>query len=95
MRVQAFQIEGLDPVRTVFLLRLYDGTLDGFVATWKGLIEDESFFDSILEPVVNRCEVDEAVIGQIVDSGYGFLEERAEHARELESRQGIIGRVWA
>jgi len=95
LRVQVFMTEGLDPVRTVFLLRLYDGTFDGFVATWEGLIEDESFFDGILEPVVNRCEVDEAAIGQIVESGYGFLEERSERARELESQQEIIGRVWA
>ena len=68
--------------------------LDGFVADWEGLIDDESFFDGILEPVVNRCEVDEAVIGHIVDNGYGYLEERAERARELESQQEIIGRVW-
>ena len=95
LRVQVFLAEGLDPVRTVFLLRLYDGTLDDFVSTWQGLIDDESFFDSILEPVVNRCEVDETLIGQIVESGYGFLEEREERARELESQQQIIGRVWA
>ena len=95
LRVQVFLAEGLDPVRTVFLLRLYDGTLDDFVLAWKDLIDDESFFDSILEPVVNRCEVDEAVIGHIVVSGYGFLEEREERARELRSQQEIIGRVRA
>ncbi len=59
LRVQVFLAEGLEPIRTVFLLRLYDGTLDDFVSTWECLIDDESFFDGILEPVVNLCEVDE------------------------------------
>jgi hypothetical protein len=95
LRVQVFMAEGLDPVRTVFLLRLYDGALDEFVGEWDCLIDEESFFDGILEPVVNRIEADEAMIGQIVDSGYGFLEEQAERARELESQQEIIDRVWA
>ena len=95
LRVQVFLAEGLDPVRTVFLLRLYDGTLDSFVSSWEQLIEEESFFDGILEPVVNRCQVEEALIGQIGDSGYGFLEERAERLREMESQQEIINRVWA
>jgi len=94
LRVQVFLAEGLDPVRTVFLLRLYDGTLDGVVSSWERLIEEESFFDGILEPVVNRPEVVEAVIGQIIDSGYGFLEERVERHREMESQQEIINRVW-
>ncbi|MCH8282503.1 MAG: hypothetical protein IIC96_17720, partial [Chloroflexi bacterium] len=95
LRVQVFLAEGLDPIRTVFLLRLYDGTLDDSVSNWKSLIDDESFFDRILEPVVNRYEVDGTVIGQIVESGYDFLEERETRARELESQREIIGRVWA
>ena len=33
LRVQIFIAEGLDPARTVFLLRLYDGTLDEFAST--------------------------------------------------------------
>ena len=95
LRVQVFETEGLDPVRTVFLLRLYDGTLDEFISTWQGLIHEESFFDCILEPVLNRSEVDEAFIAQVVESGYAYLEEREERARELKSQQEIIGRVWA
>ena len=95
LRVQVFLAEGLDPLRTVFLLRLYDGALDCFVPAWEPLIEEESFFDGILEPVVNCCEVDEALISEIVDAGYGFLEERAERHRELESQQEIIKRLWA
>ena len=95
LRVQVFESEELDPIRTVFLLRLYDGTLDDYVSTWQGLLDDEVFFDAILEPVVNRCEVNEASIGQILESGYVYLEERVERARELASQQEIIRTVWA
>jgi hypothetical protein len=95
LRVPVFLAEGLDPIRTVFLLRLYDGSLDDSLANWESLIDDEAFFEGILEPAVNRCHVDETAIGQIVESGYGFLEEREERARELESQQEILRRVEA
>ena len=52
-----FLAEGLDASRTVFLLHLYDGTLDDAVSTWESLIDDESFFDSILEPVVSQGSI--------------------------------------
>ena len=93
LRVQAFLFEGLDPIRTVFLLRLYDGTLDDFISTWKSLIDSEEFFDGILEPVVNRHDVDEALMGWIMEKGYSYLEEQAEKARELEAQREIIRRV--
>ena len=95
LRVPVFLAEGLDPIRAVFLLRLYDGSLDDSLANWESLIDDEAFFEGILEPAVNRCHVDETAIGQIVESGYGFLEEREERARELESQQEILRRVEA
>ena len=94
LRVQVFVAEGLDPIRTVFLLRLYDGTLDPFASTWKHRIDDEKFFDEVLEPVVNRHEVDEALIAWIIESGYAHLDEREEHARKLESQEDVIRRVW-
>ena len=77
------------------MLRLYDGTLDDYVSTWQDLLDDEVFFDAILEPAVNRCEVNEASIGQILESGYVYLEERVERTRELTSQQEIIRTVWA
>ena len=93
LRVQVYIAEGLDPTRTVFLLRLYDGSLDRFADTWMNLINGEGFFDGILEPVVNRDEVDEASIGWIVESGYSHLDEREERARELEARRRIVREV--
>ena len=95
LRAQVYQTEGLDPIRTVFLLRLYDGSLDPFTSEWTGLIEDESFFDKILEPVVNRYDLDDALIGRVIESGYSYLEERHEQARQLSADRRIIRRVWA
>ena len=93
LRVQAFLFEGLDPIRTVFLLRLYDGTLDDFISTWKSLIDCEEFFDGILEPVVNRYDVDEALMVWIMETGYSYLEEREEKARQLEAQKELMRRV--
>ena len=95
LRVPVFVAEGLDPIRTVFLLRMYDGTLDAFASTWQERIDDEHFFDSILEPVVNRQGVDEALIDQIIGAGYVFLEERHQASRESAEREEIIQRVQA
>jgi hypothetical protein len=90
-----FIAEGLDPIRTVFLLRLYDGTLDIFSSTWRERIKDENFFDEILEPVVNRQNVDEALLDRIIGAGYVYLEERHQAARESAEREEIIQRVRA
>ena len=94
LRAQVYKTEGMDPIRTVFLLRLYDGSLDAFAGRWTGLIDDESFFDEVLEPVVNRHYVADALIGRIVESGYSYLEERREQAQQLASERRIMRRVW-
>ena len=93
LRAQVFIAEGLDPVRTVFLLRLYDGAMDEFASTWTRLIEDEGFFGELLEPVVNRYNVSEDLIGKVIDAGYGYIEERHEEARQLAAEREIVGRV--
>ena len=93
LRVQVFIDEGLDPVRVVFLLRLYDGTLDECISSWRRLIHDVRFYDEILEPVMNHDRVDEGFIGRIVESGYAYVEEREEVAREEMSRREILERV--
>ena len=90
LRVLVFIAEGLDPIRTLFLLRLYDGTLDAFGSTWQELISDESFFAGILEPVVNRQDVEEQLLERIVGAGFVYLEEKHEEARESASREEII-----
>ena len=98
LRVQVFAAEGLDPVRTVFLLRLYDGSLDEYLPVWRTAVFSardggEGFFDSILEPVVNRYDVGEPLIGMVVEHGYGHLEEQRDQAREQEARRVVRRRV--
>lgn len=93
LRVQVFIAEGLDPVRTVFLLRLYDGTFDEFASTWPERIGDIEFFNMILEPVVNRLEVPEEMIQEIIEGGHACLEERAESARKERIEAQIAQRV--
>ena len=95
LRVQVFIAEGLDPVRTVFLLRLYDGTLDEFKLTWPELIGDPDFFDQILEPVLDRCQAPEELLQAIIEDGYAYAEERAESEREERSQAEIARRLRA
>ena len=81
LRVEAFLAEGLDPVRTVFLLRLYDGTLDARLRDWVDVMESEEFFEGVLEPAVNRFSADASTIESVLDEGYAWLEERRERER--------------
>ncbi len=93
LRVQAFLAEGVNPVRAVFLLRLYDGTLDARLADWWEAIEDEGFYEWVLEPVVNRYGVDAAVMEAVLESGYSWLEERQEEARARAAREEVLRRA--
>ena len=93
LRVQIFINEGLDPVRTVFLLRLYDGSLDEFTNTWQSRIHDESFFNEILEPVMDYHRMENDLIDQIIETGFTQLEEEREEQRENRSNQQILKMV--
>ncbi len=93
LRVQVFAAEGLDPLRVVFLLRLYDDTFLEFLPNWRELIHTAKFFEEILEPVVNHCQVEESLMGWIIESGYAYLEERQDAVREQRSRTDIIERL--
>lgn len=95
LRVQVFMVEGLDPVRVVFLLRLYDGTLDEFASSWRSQIHDVKFYDLVLEPVMAYYRVDEGLIGQIIESGFAYIDEREEEQREVLSSQEMLHRVRA
>lgn len=92
LRAQIIEAEGLDPIRAVFLLRLYDGTFDRFVSNWQYLIANTDFFDEILEPAVNHDRVEDGAIGRVIEIGYALIEEREEAAREARSRQATLER---
>ena len=93
LRVQIYINEGLDPLRTVFLLCLYDGSLDEFICTWQARIHDESFYNEILEPVMDHHRVEDDLIGQIIESGFAYLQEEMEDQRENRSNQQILDMV--
>ncbi len=97
LRVDAIIAEGLDPVRSVFLLRLYDGSLDPFADQWQRLVGDPAFFDRLLEPVVNRDmpPPPDAVLTAIIDDGYVLMDTRAAAAADRRARAEIQRRLLA
>lgn len=95
LRVEAIIAEGLDPVRAVFLLRLYDGSLDPYADQWQRLLSDPACFDRLLEPVVNRAlpPPPDAVLAAIMEDGYSLLETRAEAAADSLAQSEIQRRL--
>ena len=93
LRVAAFLAEGLDPIRAVFLLRLYDGAFDHRLRDWQDAIEGEEFYEGILEPVVNRDGATPEAMELVIESGLSWLEEQQEQARREAAEQEILRRV--
>ena len=93
LRVQVYGSEGVDPVRAVFLLRLYDSTLDAYSETWREAIHEEEFFNDLLRPVLDHARVDDELIGLVIESGYAHSEELAEAADERAFEQDVSRRV--
>ena len=85
LRVQVYESEGMDPLRVVFLLRLYDASLDAYGDAWRSRIDDEGFFNEVLLPAVDYERVEEEAVGWIIESGYAQREERAERSRRRAS----------
>ena len=93
LRVEAFLAEGLEPVRTVFLLRLYDGTLDSRLRDWTEAIETEALFEGLLEPVVNRHSAPPESLAAIIEDGHAWLEAQREQARREQEDRELLRRA--
>ena len=93
LRVEAFLAEGLDPLRTVFLLRLYDGTLDSRLRDWMQAIETGELFEGLLEPVVNRHSLGADEIMEVMEQGHAWLEEQREQARREQEDRELLRRA--
>ncbi len=93
LRVEAFLAEALDPMRTVFLLRLYDGTLDARLRDWAEVLESEAFFEAVLEPVVNREGIAPEAMEAVMEHGYTWLEEQQEQARREAADRELLRRA--
>ena len=90
LRVEVFESEGIDPIRAVFLLRLYDGSLDGHPSGWIDKIVSEDVFDWMLSPVLDRSLLSENDLEWIIEAGFAENEERAEEARRDEARRRAL-----
>ena len=93
LRVEAFLADGLDPIRAVFLLRLYDGAFDHRLRDWQDAIEGEEFYEGILEPVVNRDGATPEAMEVVIESGLSWLEEQQEQARREAAEREILRRA--
>ena len=85
LRVEVFIAESIDPVRAVFLLRLYDGTLDEFAGRWSKVAGDLDFFNNLLLPVVDRSVTEENLLEEILDQGMDLLESERQKFREEDT----------
>lgn len=86
LRVPVFENEGLDPIRTVFLLRIYDGTLSGYLDRQPNMTYSTSFYNEILQPVLDHLIIPEATLDWIIENGLDDLDEYNENRRLLNIR---------
>ena len=93
LRVQIYEAEDLDPVRVVFLLRMYDSTFDEVLAAWREAIHTEQFYGDILSPVVDAERAEEEMIELILEAGYSYNEEQFGAARGIESQEDLLRRI--
>ena len=81
LRVQIFENQGIDPFRAVFLLRMYDGTLDRCTDSWRVDIHEPQFFNRLLEPVLDHNRVDDDDLDWVIDQGLGHIQKTADNPR--------------
>jgi hypothetical protein len=93
LRVETYIVEAVDPVRAVFLLRLYDGSLDDHVGDWKSLVSSYDFYNRILEPVVNRSITPPDLLDEILDQGISLIEDARQLEAERQANTRIARRV--
>ncbi len=85
-RVPVFQNEGLDPARTVFLLRIFDGTLNEYLDTCHKMIYSTSFYNEILRPVLDHPIIPEDILDWVIENGLDYLDEYNENTKLQEVR---------
>ncbi|MDP6453098.1 MAG: hypothetical protein QF898_07295 [SAR202 cluster bacterium] len=81
LRVQIFENQGIDPHRAVFLLRMYDGTLDGYTDSWRADIHELEFFNRLLEPVLDHNRVNDDDLDWVIDQGMEHIQQTADNPR--------------
>ena len=80
LRVPVYEAEGVDPLRAVFLLRIYDSSLDEAAGEdWSRAATDPGFYRDILSPVTDREDIDPAVLEAVMDDGFATMEHAGSH----------------
>ena len=75
LRVPVYEAVGVDPLRAVFLLRVYDSSLDEAAGDdWKRAATDPGFYRDLLAPVTEAEDIDAAVLEAVMDDGFAMME---------------------
>ena len=90
LRAQVYESEGIDPIRAVFLLRLYDGSLDGYPVDWSEKIMSGDILEELLAPVLDHPALAESDLEWLIEAGFAEQEERSEEARRLAARRQAV-----
>ena len=96
LRVEAIIAEGLDPVRAVFLLRLYDGTLDPYADQWQRLVDRPCMFRPTAGTGGGTAPCRRLPMrfsAAIMEDGYSLLEARSEAVAESQAQSKIRRRL--
>ena len=76
LRVHVYEAEGVNPLRAVFLLRIYDSSLEEAAgADWQRAATDTDFFRDILAPVTDHEDIDGEVLDSVIDDGFAMMEQ--------------------
>ncbi len=76
LRVPVYEAEGIDPLRAVFLLRMYDSSLEEVAGSdWKRAATDSEFFRDILTPVTDYEDVDGEALDAAIEDGFMMMEQ--------------------
>ena len=76
LRVHVYEAEGVDPLRAVFLLRIYDSSLEEAAGeSWMRAATDPDFFRDILAPVTDHEDIDGETLDATIDDGFAMMEQ--------------------
>ena len=76
LRVHVYEAEGVNPLRAVFLLRIYDSSLEEAAGdNWSRASTDPDFFRDILAPVTDSEDIDPHVLDAVIDDGFAMMEQ--------------------
>ena len=85
LRPLVYEAEGLDPIRTTFLVDVFLAN-DGEMGTQ----DVECYFTSLLTSAVDRPVMDDADLEQVIETGLGLVEADDEtRQREISRRQAV------